>query len=61
MKKVKNGSIILLHNGAKHTAKALPQILNSLVNEGYSFKTVSDLIYKDDYIIDHTGMQKLRQ
>ncbi len=61
LKKVKSGSIILLHNGAKHTSKALPQILNSLINEGYKFKTISELIYKDDYIIDHTGMQKLRQ
>lgn len=57
MKRVKNGSIILLHNGAKHTAKALPQILNALKNEGYKFKTVSELIYKDNYKIDHTGMQ----
>ena len=57
MKRVKNGSIILLHNGAKHTAKALPQILNALKNEGYKFKTVSELIYKENYKIDHTGMQ----
>lgn len=58
LKKTENGSIILLHNGAKHTAKALPQILNSLKNQGYTFKTVSDLIYKDNYTIDHTGKQK---
>lgn len=57
LKKVNNGSIILLHNGAKHTAKALPQILNSLKNQGYTFKTVSELIYKDNYTIDHTGKQ----
>ena len=55
--KVKNGSIILLHNGAKNTAKALPQLLCDLKNEGYEFVTVSDLIYKDNYYIDHTGMQ----
>ena len=57
LKRVKCGSIILLHNGAKHTAEALPGILNSLKNEGYAFKTVSELIYKDNYTIDHTGMQ----
>ena len=55
--KVKNGSIILLHNGAENTAKALPELLCNLKNEGYEFVTVSDLIYKDSYSIDHTGMQ----
>lgn len=55
--KVKNGSIILLHNGAQNTAKALPELLCQLKNQGYEFVTVSDLIYKDNYYIDHTGMQ----
>lgn len=57
VEKVKNGSVILLHNGAKNTAKALPQLLCDLKNQGYEFVTVSDLIYKDNYYIDHTGMQ----
>lgn len=56
-KNVKNGSIILLHNGATNTAKALPGLLCELKNMGYQFVTVSDLIYKDNYYIDHTGMQ----
>lgn len=55
--KVKPGSILLFHNGAPHTAEALPQILNRLKNEGYTFKTVSDLIFKDGYYIDNTGKQ----
>ena len=55
--KVKNGSIILLHNGAPNTAKALPSLLCELKNMGYEFVKVSDLIYKDNYYIDHTGMQ----
>ncbi|MEE1043761.1 MAG: polysaccharide deacetylase family protein [Clostridia bacterium] len=55
--KVKNGSIILLHNGAPNTAKALPNLLCELKNMGYKFVTVSELIYKDNYYIDHTGMQ----
>lgn len=54
---VKNGSIVLLHNGAKNTAKALPELLCGLKNMGYEFVTVSELIYKDNYYIDHTGMQ----
>ncbi|MBQ7953634.1 MAG: deacetylase, partial [Clostridia bacterium] len=55
--KIKNGSIVLLHNGAENTAEALPQLLCELKNAGYEFVTVSDLIYKDNYYIDHTGMQ----
>lgn len=55
--KVKNGSIILLHNGAPNTAEALPNLLCELKNMGYEFVTVSDLIYKDNYYIDHMGMQ----
>ena len=57
LSKVKNGSIILLHNGAKHTAEALPSLLCELKNQGYEFVTVSELIYKDNYEIDNTGMQ----
>lgn len=55
--RVKNGSIILLHNGAKHTAKALPLLLCELKNQGYEFVTVSNLIFKENYTIDNTGMQ----
>ena len=33
------------------------QILTELEKKGFSFLEVSDLIYKDNYIIDHTGMQ----
>ncbi len=55
--KVKNGSIILFHNGTPHTASALPSILQKLKDEGYSFKKVSDLIYFEDYIINNDGRQ----
>ncbi len=58
MPKIKNGSIILFHNGTKHTASALPSILDKLVSEGYSFKSVGDMIYYDNYEIDHEGRQK---
>ncbi|MDP4134223.1 MAG: polysaccharide deacetylase family protein [Bacillota bacterium] len=54
---VKNGSIILFHNGTKNTASALPAILKALKDKGYSFKTVSDLMYHDNYYIDHAGRQ----
>ena len=31
--------------------------MTQLENQGYSFVPVSELIYKDDYSIDHTGRQ----
>ena len=55
----KNGSIILCHNNALHTAEALPMIFSTLKNRGYTFVPISELIYKENYIIDHNGRQKL--
>lgn len=57
--KVKNGSIILFHTGTKTavTAPALDAVLAKLSAEGYEFKTVSELIYKDDFYIDSSGRQ----
>lgn len=51
------GSIILFHNGAKNTPEALAQILEKLTSAGYKFVKASDLIYKENYIIDHSGKQ----
>lgn len=51
------GSIILFHNGAKNTPEALPQILEKLTAAGYKFVKCSDLIYKENYTIDHSGKQ----
>ncbi|MDD6484746.1 MAG: polysaccharide deacetylase family protein [Clostridiales bacterium] len=57
---IKAGDIILLHNGTKYTAKVLPQILEKLT-KSYELVTVPELIYTDNYIIDHTGCQKKAQ
>ncbi len=54
---VQNGSIVLMHNDGKNTLKALPAIIEGLKNKGYTFCTVGELIYKDNYYIDHTGRQ----
>jgi len=56
-KNLENGSIILLHNGATYTRDALDVMLTNLENQGYSFVFVSDLIYTDNYTLDHTGKQ----
>lgn len=57
LKSAKEGSIILFHNDVANTPAALNTILDSLKRQGYSFVTVDELIYKDNYKIDHTGQQ----
>ncbi len=52
-----NGSIILMHNGAKYTKDALEKIIIELKKQGYEFVTVSNLIYTENYQMDHEGRQ----
>ena len=52
-----NGSIILCHNGARYTAEALDVLIRTLKEAGYQFVPVSELIYKDNYYMDHEGRQ----
>ena len=54
---VKEGSIILCHNNGLHTAEALPMIFSTLQNRGYEFVPIGQLIYKQNYTIDHAGKQ----
>lgn len=56
-KELKNGAIILMHNGAKYTAEALPKVLETLIAQGYEIVPVSQLIYTEDYHLDVTGRQ----
>ena len=55
--RAKPGSIILFHNDAKYTPEALPGILEGLIQKGFSFVPVSQLILQENYQIDHTGKQ----
>ena len=55
--KLENGSIILSHNGTKHTADSLDMLIKNIKAEGFEITTVSDLIYKDNYTIDNNGTQ----
>ena len=54
---VKSGSIVLFHNAAVNTPEALPIIIEKLIAEGYQFELIENLIYKDNYTIDHAGKQ----
>ena len=56
-KNLKNGSIILMHNGAKYTAEALPKVIEGLKAKGYEIVPISELIYKENYHLDVTGRQ----
>lgn len=58
--KLSSGDIILTHNGTKHTADSLDMLLKNIKQKGYEVVPVSDLIYKDNYKIDSTGMQVLQ-
>ena len=52
-----NGSIILCHNGAKYTADALDTLITTLQEKGYTFVPLSELIYRDQYHMNHEGRQ----
>lgn len=52
-----NGSIILCHNGGKHTAEALDELLTILKQKGFTLVPISELIIKDEYTVNHEGRQ----
>lgn len=56
-KDLKNGSIILMHNGAKYTKDALEDVIKGLKKQGYEIVPVSELIYKGNFHMDVTGRQ----
>lgn len=57
-KNLKNGSIILMHNGTENTANSLEGIIKNIQKKGYNIVKVSDLIYSENYQIDANGTQK---
>ena len=52
-----NGSIILMHNGAKYTAQALDTVITKLQEQGYELVPISQLVYWENYHMDHEGRQ----
>lgn len=55
--KIRNGSIILMHNDTKYTANGLQQIIDCIEALEYEIVPLSDLIYFDNYEINHEGRQ----
>lgn len=56
-KNLKNGSIVLFHNDTEFTPKTLPIIIRGLKEKGYQIVPISELIYKENYIINPEGRQ----
>lgn len=55
--KLEKGSIILSHNGTKHTADSLDMLIKNIKAKGYKIVKVSDLIYNENYTINNNGTQ----
>ena len=53
--KLQNGSIVLLHNGAKNTPEALPSIIEGIRAQGYELVPISELVPEGEYQTDHQG------
>ncbi|MBQ1507450.1 MAG: polysaccharide deacetylase family protein [Ruminococcus sp.] len=53
--KVKDGSIILMHNGAKNTPAALPSIIRGIQDKGFDIVLIKDLIPDGEYYTDVQG------
>ena len=56
-KKIRNGSIILMHNDTKHTAEGLQQIINTIHTKGYEIVPLEELVYHENYEINYEGRQ----
>ncbi len=57
LKGVRGGSIVLMHNDGKHTLEALPLVIEGLKNKGFTFKTIGEMIYRENFTIAHDGTQ----
>ena len=57
IKKCKSGSIILCHNNGLHTAESLPLIFSVLIEKGFVFQPIGELIYKNAFTVDRSGRQ----
>lgn len=53
--KLKNGSIILMHNGATNTPEALPMVIEGIKDAGYEIVPISDILLDGEYYTDVQG------
>lgn len=57
LRKLRQGSIMLFHSGAKNTPAALPGIIAEIQAQGYEIIPVSELILPPPYTVDFEGRQ----
>ena len=57
--KVRDGSIVLMHNGAKNTPAALPAIIKGIKDKGFEIVLIRDLIPEGEYYTDVQGEMHL--
>lgn len=59
MERIGPGDIVLFHNAGKHTPEAVERLIPMLQAEGYRIVPISELIYKENYVIEsHSGVQR---
>ncbi len=46
-----------MHNDTKYTAEGLQKIIDTIHECGYEIVPLSELVYEDDYEINHEGRQ----
>lgn len=52
------GDIVLFHNNGRHTAEALPRVLDYLKQQGLQAVPVSSLLLREDWYVDVNGVQR---
>jgi len=52
-----SGSILRFSIDGEHTLEALPTVIQKLKGKGYFFIPVSNMVYREDYVINHEGRQ----
>ena len=56
--KIKQGDIILMHNGTEHTAESLDKIISNIQQKGFKIVPISELIYQENASIDERRNSK---
>jgi peptidoglycan-N-acetylglucosamine deacetylase len=59
VKKADKGSIILMNNSSEQIAIVLDKVIKQLKAQGYEMVRLSNLLYKNNYYVDHAGRQRL--
>ena len=59
--KIRNGSIILMHNDTTYTASGRQQIIDCIRKKGYEIVSLEELVYTERFEINHEGRQILKE